>query len=402
MLKDKQILLGISGGIAAYKSAELVRLLVKAGAQVKVIMTQSAQEFITPLTLSTLSRNQVYTGMFEGKKNWEIEHIALAQWADLLVVAPATANIIGKIAGGIADDLLSTVIMATKAPVLLAPGMNENMYLNPLVEDNIKKLKTLGYLFMEAPHGELACGEAGWGRMAEPVEILVAVEQLLTPQDFVDKHILITAGATREPLDAVRFISNPSTGKMGYALAQAAQLRGAEVTLIGGPTYLPEPFGVKVVKVKTAQEMYEAVLKTFPKCDIFISAAAVSDYKPEKIYKGKLKKTGQIQELRLVLNPDILQEVSAYKGKQILVGFAAESENLVKNAQAKLKAKNLDLIVANDITKPGNGFESDFNTAIIIGKDGKVTKLPKMSKLELAEVILDRLVSGLDRLSENV
>jgi phosphopantothenoylcysteine decarboxylase / phosphopantothenate---cysteine ligase len=391
MLKDKHIILGISGGIAAYKSAEVVRLLVKAGAQVQVIMTEAAQEFITPLTLRTLSRNQVYTGMFTDMENWEIEHISLAQRADALVIAPATANIIGKIANGIADDLLTTTVMVTQAPVLIAPGMNENMYLNPIVEGNIKKLRTLGYLFMEAPQGELACGETGWGRMAEPAEIFAAVEDLFIPKDFENKQILITAGATREPLDAVRFISNSSSGKMGYALAQAAQQRGADVTLISGTTFLPEPFGVRVIKVQTAQEMYEVVLKTFPKTNIFIAAAAVSDYRPETAFKGKLKKTAKPQELNLVLNPDILKIAGEKKDKKILVGFAAESENLLPNSKSKLKAKNLDLIVANDITIPESGFEADDNTAVLISKDGAVQELSKMSKLELAEVILDKV-----------
>lgn len=386
------IVLGVTGGIACYKAVELVRLLVKEGFAVQVVMTREAMEFVTPLTFQTLSGRPVATETFSLTQESEIGHIRVADEAKLFVIAPATANIIGKIAAGIADDLLTTVLMATRAPVLIAPSMNVHMYENPILQDNIRKLKGLGYHFMEPAEGYLACGYEGKGRLPEPEDIVEEIRRLLKKKDLVDEKLLITAGPNQEPLDPVRFISNRSSGKMGYALARIGLQRGARVTLISGPTALPPPPGLCLVRVTTAAEMREAVLQEFPRATAVLMAAAVADYHPERPIGRKLKRAAGPIVLKLKPNPDILRELGARKNGRILIGFAAETEELVANARKKLREKNLDLIVANDVTQEGSGFESDTNIATLLDRKGTVRSLPLMSKEDLAERIFDYLL----------
>lgn len=387
--KAKNIVLGVSGGIACYKAVELVRLLVRDGFAVQVIMTRGAMEFVTPLTFQTLSGRPVATAIFSLTQESEIGHINLADQADLLVIAPATANIVGKIAFGIADDLLSTVVMATQAPVLIAPSMNIHMYENPILQENIRKLKGLGYHIMEPADGYLACGYEGKGRMPEPQDILEEIHRLLKKKDLSGEKLLITAGPNHEPLDPVRYISNRSSGKMGYALARQGVRRGAAVTLISGPTSLMPPAGVRTVAVKTAAEMRAAVLREFPITTAVLMAAAVADYHPEKFLPGKIKKGRGTLRLNLQPNPDILRELGMKKNGQILIGFAAETGSLVANAKKKLREKNLDLVVANDVMEEGSGFDGDTNAATILDRKGAVHRLPMMSKDELADRIYD-------------
>jgi len=394
MLKGKTVVLGVTGGIAAYKSVELLRLLVKAGAEVHVIMTRGATEFVTPLTFQTLSCNPVHTDLFNLITEQEIGHISLADRADLFIIAPATANLIGKIAGGIADDLLTTTVMATKAPVLLAPAMNVNMYENPIYRENEAKLRRYGYLFAEPVSGFLACGWEGKGKMQEPVLILESAEAALCRKDLAGTTVLVTAGPTREELDPVRFISNHSSGKMGYALARCAWMRGARVVLVSGPTALPAPFGVEFIAVESAVEMRGAVLARAGECDVIIKAAAVADYRPRVRAEGKLKKKGEEMVVELLKNPDILRELGAAKRPgQLLVGFAAETDDLETNATVKLEEKNLDMIVANDVSTPGAGFNVDTNIVRLLYRDGTGEQLPMLSKEEVAEIILDRIVT---------
>ena len=395
MLKNKKIILGISGGIAAYKSAEICRGLKRTGAEVIVVMTQAGAKFITPLTMETLSENEVVTELFPEKKMVGTRHVSLADWCDLILIAPATANVMGKIRSGIADDILTTVVISTKSQVMLAPAMNVKMWENPIVQKNVSELKKLGYRFIEPGVGDLACGDVGRGRMAEPEEIVKQVTQLLSAQkDLQGKSILVTASRTVEAIDPVRYLSNPSTGKMGFALAEAAFRRGAKVTLISGPSSLEPPPGVDFISIKSASEMRDQVKKNLKKADCILMAAAVSDFQPEKTAQAKIKKDRAELVLKLKRTPDILKEVGRTKGKKILVGFSAETEDETKNAKAKLKEKNLDLIVVNNPKKPGAGFEVDTNVASIIDKKGKIQDLPLMSKKELASKILDK-VSGL-------
>jgi phosphopantothenoylcysteine decarboxylase / phosphopantothenate---cysteine ligase len=391
MLNGKKIVLGITGGIAAYKAAELTRALIKEGAQVKVIMTKSAREFIAPLTFQTLSGDMVYTDMFVPTAKYDMAHISLAEFADAFVIAPATGNIIGKIASGIADDLLTTTIMATDKPTLICPAMNDKMLANPLVQDNIKKLKKYGYVIMDSAYGELACKTQGAGRLPDAYAIIEEIEALLTLKDLTGEKILVTAGPTEEPLDPVRFITNLSSGKMGYALARVARRRGAAVTLITGPTNLPLPPGNEVVQIRTAQEMYEAVLKHYKKSTIIIKAAAVADYRPAILAKEKIKKNNQQFPLMLERNPDIIAQIGRSKGSRILVGFAMETQNLLVNAKGKLDTKKLDFIVANDLREEGAGFQADTNIITIIDSSGKAEALPKMTKIQAADKILDRI-----------
>ena len=391
MLKRKKIVLGITGGIAAYKSAELTRELIKRGAEVKVIMTANATKFITPLTLQTLSGNPVYTDMFSLIEEYEIGHIALADEADILVIVPATANIIGKIASGLADDLLSTTVMATKAPVLICPAMNSNMYTNDIVKENMSKLASNNYFFIESAYGELACGAEGYGRLPPFDEIIEEIESILTESDLTGEKILITAGPTQEPFDPVRYITNYSSGKMGYALATAARRRGADVTLISGPSSLPEPFGVKFFKVSSAIEMRDTVMDNMGDSTVIIKAAAVADFRPATISDDKIKKESGLLNLHLERNPDIISEVAEKKGNRILVGFAVETEHLIENARNKMLKKNMDLIVANDVTRDGAGFQSDTNIVKILDREGKVEELPILEKIEVADRILDRI-----------
>jgi len=364
-LTGKSIVIGITGGIAAYKTPDLVSRLVKAGADVHVVMTEAAAKFITPLTLQTISRNPVTTGMFETPEKWEVKHISLADRADLLAVVPATANIIGKVSAGIADDILSTVIMATKAPVLFVPAMNVHMYENPVFQSNISKLASYGYRFLEPDMGRLACGYEGKGRLPGVDIIFGEIAGLVKKTgDFSGKTFLITAGPTREYLDPVRFLSNGSTGKMGYAIAGAAHSRGARVILVSGPVNIPVPKGV-------------------------------ADYSPKESLANKMKKGPGDLAVVFERTPDILQYLGENKSKQVLVGFAAETDNLVENAVKKIKAKNLDLIVANDITQPGAGFGTDTNIVKLIYRDGHMEQIDKTVKEELAHLILDRLTAVL-------
>jgi len=392
MLKDKKIVLGITGGIAAYKAATLTREFVKRGATVKVIMTPNATRFIAPLTLQTLSGNPVYTDMFSLSGDWDIHHISLAQTADIVIIAPATYNIIGKIASGIADDLLSTTVAATKAPVLLCPAMNVNMYDNPILRSNIDTLSARGYLFMDAGSGELACKADGAGRLPDPVAIVEEVEGTLTKKDLMGQRILITAGPTREPFDPVRYISNHSSGKMGYALAVMARRRGSDVTLISGPVSLPVPAGVRFVGVSSALEMMDAVMEHVKEATVIIKAAAVADYRPSSASDSKIKKGDGWLDISLERTPDIISEVGKMKGDRVLVGFAMETEDLVKNARAKMKTKGMDLIVANELGLPGSGFQHDTNIVKIIDRSGTVEELPLMDKKDVADRILDRVL----------
>lgn len=391
MLENKKIVLGITGGIAAYKAAELTRRLVKAGAHVKIIMTKSALEFITPLTMQTLSQNRVYTDMFASDDEYDMAHIALAEFADAFVVAPATANIIGKIASGIGDDLLSTTIMAENKPTLICPAMNDKMLANPIVQDNIRRLKKNGYAVMDSAVGELACKTEGKGRLPEIDAILAEIENIMTPQDLAGVRILITAGPTEEPLDPVRVITNLSSGKMGYALASAAQRRGARVTLVSGPTSLPLPPLEKIVTVRTAREMHKAVLQHYKSARVIIKAAAVADYRPKIVANEKIKKEGKTLFIELERNPDIIAEIGKKKGNRILVGFAMETQNLLTNARGKLVKKNMDMIVANNLRQEGAGFRTDTNIITVIDRAGKTESLEKMTKIDAAGAILNRI-----------
>lgn len=393
MLKGKQIVLGVSGGIAAYKAVELLRLLTKAGADVHVIMTRAAQEFVAPLTFQTLSANPVHSELFNLIAEREIGHIALADRADLFVVAPATANVIGKIAAGICDDMLTTTIMATKAPVLLAPAMNVNMYTNPIYRENEDRLRRHGYLFVPPENGTLACGWEGEGKLASPETIFEAAAATLSPSDLSGRTILITAGPTREELDPVRFISNHSSGKMGYALAQAARRRGARVILVSGPVNLSAPAGVELVAVSSAGEMQAAVMERVGECSVVIKAAAVADYRPAERSGEKIKKKKDQLALQLVKTPDILAGLGRLEKRPFLVGFAAETVNLDQFAAGKLKDKNTDLIVANDVSQADAGFNVDTNRATIFFRDGRRIESPLMSKADLADVILDHVAA---------
>lgn len=392
MLRGKTVVLGVTGGIAAYKAAELLRLLVKQGAQVHVIMTRAATEFVKPLTFQTLSANPVHVELFSLLDDGDIGHISLADRADLFLIAPATANLIGKIAAGIADDLLSTTIMATKAPVLFAPAMNTNMYLNPVYRENEEKLRRFGYLFADPVSGQLACGWEGEGKLQDPEIILEEAICALCRKDLAGERILVTAGPTREELDPVRYLSNHSSGKMGYAIARAARRRGAGVTLVTGPVCLQAPYGVETISVVSASEMRETVLSRFPASTIVIKAAAVADYRPETRAGNKIKKSGGKTVLQLVSTDDILAEIGRLKTGQFIAGFAAETEHLGTNAMKKMKEKNLDMIVANDVTRAGAGFAVDTNIVKIIFSDGRIEDLPLMAKETLADIILDRAV----------
>lgn len=385
----KNVVLGVSGGIAAYKALEIVSLLVKQNINVDVIMTKSATEFVTPLSFQSLSQNMVICDMFAEPRAWEIQHISLAQKADVLLVAPATANIIGKVANGIADDMLSTTIMASKAKVIFAPAMNTNMYENPIVQDNIKKLKSFGYEFINPIEGRMACGTTGAGKFESPNVIVDRVlMELNEKKDLLNKNVIVTAGPTIAPIDPVRFITNRSTGKMGYAIAKEARNRGANVTLITGPTNIEAPKNINVIKVSTNEEMKSEVMKQFEHADIVIKSAAVADYKPKNYSAQKIKKGEGDLSIEFVRDNDILMELGNRKEKQILVGFAAESQNLLENARLKLQKKNLDYIVANDITAADTGFASEDNRVIVLSKNSE-THLDKMSKEKIAGNLFD-------------
>jgi len=387
----KNIIVGVTGGIAAYKSCELIRGLIKKQASVQVVMTKNATEFITPLTLQTLSGKKVAINTFDLQWESEIGHISLADSADLIVVAPATASFIGKVASGIADSLLSTVILATKAPIILCPAMNVNMYENPAVQENIEKLKERGFIIMEPGEGNLACGWEGKGRLPEIEDILAEIEKTLTPYDMSNEKVLVTAGATREYIDSVRFISNPSSGKMGYSLAREALNRGADVVLISGRTNLSPIPGVKTITVDSSEDMYKSVMEILDWSTIVIKAAAVGDYTPTSTQNRKIKKDDKYKILKLKRTKDILHDIGKKKNGKIVIGFAAETDNLIKNAQDKLKRKNADLIVANDISQLGAGFEGDTNIAHLVYGKNCIDKLPLMPKSVLAQKIFDKI-----------
>ena len=388
MLSGKNIALGVTGGIAAYKAADLASRLKKAGADVRVVMTRSACQFVAPLTFESLTGHRVERDLFE--RPWEMGHISLAKFADVFVVAPATANLIGKYAGGIADDLLSTALLAAPCPVLLAPAMNGNMWKNAAVQENVAALKRRGVAMIGPGRGHLACGDEDVGRMEEPATILDAIDALADGRrDFAGLKVLVTAGPTREFADPVRYVSNRSTGKMGYAIARAARNRGAAVTLLSGPVELAPPVGVEVVNITTTRDLYEAALRRAPEADVVIQAAAPADFRPAQYAQSKIKKSGEGMRLDLAANPDVARALGeATREGQILVAFAAETNDLRENARGKLLRKNADLIVANDVTVPGAGFGTDTNCALLITRAGE-TEVPLCAKGELAERILD-------------
>jgi len=368
---NKNILLGVTGGIAAYKSADLIRQLVKAGAAVRVVMTAAAAEFVQPLTYQALSGHKVYTDIFDAEAESAMDHIELARWADLIVVAPASANFIAKLLDGYADNLLLTLCLASKQAVAIAPAMNQQMYLNQATQDNIQRLKGRGVKVWGPAQGEQACGDVGPGRMLEPGEIMVLIDENFKPGKLSGKRVLITAGPTHEAIDPVRYIGNRSTGRMGYALARAAHQAGAGVTLISGPVSLDSPTGVERIEVSSALEMRDAVIKQVSQADIFIACAAVADYRVADVAPQKLKKSGQNLQLELIPNPDIVSEVTALDSKPFTMGFAAETEELERNAAEKLKRKNLDMIAANQVGVEQTGFESNTNEILVMWPGGQ-------------------------------
>ena len=392
MLKGKKIVLGVTGGIAVYKAVDLVSRLRKQGCEVRVVMTEHAQQFVTPLTFKEISGNQVAVSMWSSNQEFNVEHIALANWADAFVVAPATANIIAKMAYGLADDLLSTTLLAAQAPIVVCPAMNTGMYENAATQENIAKLKSRGVSVMPPAVGKLACGTSGAGRLPEPQEIVEFLNAFFAKRegDLRGLKVLVTAAGTREPIDPVRFVGNRSSGKMGYAVAQMAAERGAEVLLISGPSALSIPANVKAIKVETTNEMLEACLESYDKVDIVIKAAAVADYRPRDVAEQKIKKkTDDALTVVMDKNPDILKTLGAKKTHQVLVGFAAETQNLLENARDKVVKKNLDMIVANDVTAAGAGFNADTNIVKFLFANGEVRSLEQMPKVDVANCILD-------------
>jgi len=404
MIKDKNILLCVSGGIAVYKAAALTSKLVQAGAQVKVILSEAASKFVTPLTFQALSRNEVYTDTFDEKNPHVIAHIDLADWSDLIIVAPATANTIAKLAGGIADNMITTTLLAATAPVWIAPAMNVHMYDHPAVKKNISILAEYGYQFIEPSEGYLACGYVGKGRLEEPEKIAELAENFFSVKEIKalkGKTVLITAGPTREKIDPVRFISNHSSGKMGYALAEEAEKQGANVILVSGPVHLPAPHGVKVEMVESAKEMYNAVIRYFDEADVVIKTAAVADYRPKVTYEHKVKKQSGDTMIELERTTDILKELGERKKNQLLIGFAAETEHIDEYARTKLTTKNADMIVANNVKVSGAGFGTDTNIVTLYKRDGTITELPLMSKAAVAGKIIEAIASQLKDMGKN-
>lgn len=400
MLKNKTVVIGVSGGIAVYKACDIVSRLKKLNANVHVIMTNNATEFVTPLTFQSLSQNYVVNDMFEEPKTWDVEHISLAKKADVFLIAPATANVIGKIANGICDDMLTTTVMATTGKVLIAPAMNTNMYRNPILQRNITILKELGYNFVNPESGRLACGDVGEGKLAQPEVIVNEVVNLLIDKekDLQGQKIMITAGPTVESIDPVRYLTNRSTGKMGYAIAKQAANRGAEVTLVSGPTNIAPPSNIKkLIKIESAKEMYNAIIENFDDNQVIIKSAAVADYKPKTYSDKKIKKNDDDLVIKLDRNKDIAYELGKIKKDKILVGFAAETNDIIENAKGKIQKKNFDFIVANDLTEEGAGFGTDTNIVKIIDKEGNINKYPQMKKDEVANVILDKVKSLLKK-----
>lgn len=393
MLKGKKIVLGVTGGIAVYKAVDLVSRLRKQGAEVRVVMTEHAQKFVTPLTFKEISGNKVATSMWESNQEFNVEHIALANWADVFLVAPATANILAKMACGIADDLLSTTLLAAQSPIIVCPAMNTGMYENPVTQENIKKLAGLGITVMPPAVGVLACGTSGAGRLPEPQQIVEFASSFFAKRegDLRGLKVLVTAAGTREPIDPVRFVGNRSSGKMGYAIAQMAAERGADVLLVSGPSAIAIPANVKSIKVETTNEMLEACLKAYEQVDIVIKAAAVADYRPRDVADQKIKKkTDDALTVIMDKNPDILKTLGSKKTHQVLIGFAAETQNLLANASEKIVKKNLDMIVANDVTAAGAGFNTDTNIVKLLYPSGEVLALEQMPKVEVANIILDQ------------
>ncbi|MDO4269617.1 MAG: bifunctional phosphopantothenoylcysteine decarboxylase/phosphopantothenate--cysteine ligase CoaBC [Eubacteriales bacterium] len=392
-LAGKTVVLCVTGGIAAYKAADLTSKLRHAGAAVRVLMTESATQFIAPMTFESLSSNRVVVDTFDRNFAWEVEHVSLAKAADVFVIAPATANVIAKAAHGIADDMVTTTLLATKAPVVIAPAMNTGMYDNPVTQQNLETLRARGFHIVDPAAGRLACGDTGRGKLADTADLIWGVEKAVTPQDLRDRRVLVTAGPTQEALDPVRFLSNHSSGKMGYAVAARAALRGAEVTLVSGPAALGTPQGVRRVDVVSAREMYEAVVSRADAQDIIVKAAAVGDYRPAQTADEKMKKGEGDLSVELTRNPDILAELGRKKRPgQLLCGFAMETQNLLDNASDKLRRKNCDLLVANSLRDKGAGFQTDTNLATLLFADGRRETPPLMPKEELADIILDRLL----------
>jgi phosphopantothenoylcysteine decarboxylase/phosphopantothenate--cysteine ligase len=395
VLNGKKIALGVTGGIAVYKAVDLVSRLRKQGAEVRVIMTEHAQQFVTPLTFKEISGNKVAVSMWDSNQEFNVEHIALANWADAFVVAPATANILAKMANGIADDLLSTTLLAAQAPIIVCPAMNTGMYQNSITQENIEKLQKHGVTVMPPAVGYLACGVTGPGRLPEPQQIVEFIDAFFAKKDgdMVGMKVLVTAAGTREPIDPVRFVGNRSSGKMGYAIAQAAAQRGAEVLLVTGPSALEIPPNVNGVKVESTNEMLEACMEAYEKMDVVIKAAAVADYRPRDVADQKIKKkTDDALTVVMDKNPDILKELGARKAHQILVGFAAETQNLLDNAREKIVKKNLDMIVANDVTAAGAGFNTDTNIVKFLFPSGEVRSLEQMAKTQVANILLDTVM----------
>lgn len=392
MLKGKKIVLGVTGGIAVYKAVDLVSRLRKQGCEVRVVMTEHAQQFVTPLTFKEISGNQVAVSMWSSNQEFNVEHIALANWADAFVVAPATANILAKMAYGLADDLLSTTLLAAQAPIVVCPAMNTGMYENAATQENIAKLRSRGVTVMPPAVGKLACGTSGAGRLPEPQAIVEFLNAFFAKRegDLRGLKVLVTAAGTREPIDPVRFVGNRSSGKMGYAVAQMAAERGAEVLLVSGPSALEIPANVRAVKVETTNEMLEACLAAYDAADIVIKAAAVADYRPRDVAEQKIKKkTDDALTVVMDKNPDILKTLGSQKTHQVLVGFAAETQNLLENARDKVVKKNLDMIVANDVTAAGAGFNTDTNIVKFLFANGEVRSLEQMPKVDVANCILD-------------
>ncbi|MBM7095822.1 bifunctional phosphopantothenoylcysteine decarboxylase/phosphopantothenate--cysteine ligase CoaBC [Bacillus sp. H-16] len=392
MNEKKKVLLCVTGGIAVFKAAALTSKLSQHGFDVKVLMTKSAAEFVTPLTFQALSRNPVYMDTFNEKDPSKIAHIDIADWADVVVIAPATANVIGKVANGIADDMVTTTLLAVTAPVMVAPAMNVHMYAHPAVTKNMDTLRSFGYTFIEPGEGFLACGYEGKGRMEEPEVIVKEIDAFFTQKAYPDwkgKNVLVTAGPTQETIDPVRFFSNRSSGKMGYAIAEEAARRGAVVTLVSGPSSLLSPAGVETVRVTTAAEMYDAVLSRYPDADLVVKSAAVADYRPKETFDQKVKKSNDAMSIEMERTKDILNELGERKEHQVLVGFAAESEQVVHYAEKKLEKKNLDMVCANSIVEPGSGFQSDTNKITLIRLKEEPETLPLLKKNEVAERILD-------------
>ncbi len=398
VLKDKKILLGVTGSIAAYKAAEIVRLLISSGARVQVVMTEAATKFIGPQTLSTLTGRRVVTSMFRDGTEPEIEHISLPEEADAILIAPATAHTISRMALGLADDVLTSMLLVARCPVLVAPAMNSNMYTHPAVEENIEMLKGRGVHIIEPGVGDLACGHTGPGRLADPAEIIEQLRAALTEQDLSGAKILVTAGPTRETVDPVRYISNRSSGKMGYAIARAAVRHGADVTLVSGSTSLSAPARTAIITVESAEEMNKACAETFPNSDVLIMAAAVADYRPESAVSSKIKRTSDKMSIELVACPDIIKGLADQsRPEQVLVGFAAETQDLLENARKKLESKGIDLLVANQVDTPDSGFDHDTNRIQILDSDGGVEAHPLMTKDEAAEQIIRHVVKWANR-----